>query len=554
MNIYQKIVTKIIGTKLGWTYLLKDDFSSDLAAGAVDGTLATDGVNVRTVNDAQSKISISGGNLSFSGGNSTLSITPAIVYPALTAAAGLVLVWKINIASGRADTIGWSVATSVQNPQSAGTNGVFMRFIVGSIYATNNGNVHRIVGTYTTGTEYTVYIAQRSSGAQYFISGGAFVYPTLLFVIDSSGGVSMYPQLRNYDGVLSSEAVRVANGFLAVPLVSDGFSVNGTSDGLGHAETSGIGSGGSGVSWSNVGGGWSVSGGKAINTPSLGSELIANGNMETGSPPSNWSALNASISAGTGRSGTGQSLVTTNSTPGSFGHTYQVISIANGKWAMLSAWGRRITTEAQVRVWLSGFGGLLYSIPAYTSPSWTSQFITFRAGATTQIAHTNFATGSGLQSEIDDVSLVELTLSSLLSLHPSSTPDVFAGIDITVVAGTQVGLALNWDSSSNPQNGVIAYHDGTNCKLEKCVAGVWTTVVSAAATYSANARIVVSKIGTAYRLYYNNALVGSGTISDAGIINNTLHGLFSTNSSNTLDNYTCYASGSNGEYSILNSI
>lgn len=161
---------------------------------------------------------------------------------------------------------------------------------------------------------------------------------------------------------------------------------------------------------------------------------------------------------------------------------------------------------------------------------------------------------SSATANVDNLTAKEMSLSDLISVHASTTPDVFVGIDITVVSGTQAGLALNWDSSSSPSNGVIAYHDGANCKLEKCVAGVWTTIVSAAATYSANARLVVSKIGTAYRLYYNNALVGSGTISDAGIVSNTLHGLFSTYEGNTLDNYTCYASGTSGEYNILGSI
>ena len=48
------------------------------------------------------------------------------------------------------------------------------------------------------------------------------------------------------------------------------------------------------------------------------------------------------------------------------------------------------------------------------------------------------------------------------------------------------------------------------------------------------------------------------TIADAGIVNNTLHGLFSTYEGNTVDNWTVYASGSSGEYAtafdiVLNS-
>jgi len=81
--------------------------------------------------------------------------------------------------------------------------------------------------------------------------------------------------------------------------------------------------------------------------------------------------------------------------------------------------------------------------------------------------------------------------------------------------------------------------------LEKNVAGTYTTVQSTAVTYSAGATLRVIKDGTKYRVYYNNALVGTEqTISDAGIISNTKHGLFSTYSGNTFDNFTLWPRGS----------
>lgn len=80
------------------------------------------------------------------------------------------------------------------------------------------------------------------------------------------------------------------------------------------------------------------------------------------------------------------------------------------------------------------------------------------------------------------------------------------------------------------------------------MAGTYTSVVSAAATYSAGAEIRVIKDGTAYRLYYNNALVGTGTIADAGIISQTLHGIFSTYSGNTIDYVNIYSRGTDGIY------
>ena len=68
-------------------------------------------------------------------------------------------------------------------------------------------------------------------------------------------------------------------------------------------------------------------------------------------------------------------------------------------------------------------------------------------------------------------------------------------------------------------------------------------------TYVAGATLRVIKDATKYRVYYNNALVGSEqTISDAGIIDNTIHGLFSTYSGNSFDNFTLWARGTGAEY------
>ena len=142
-------------------------------------------------------------------------------------------------------------------------------------------------------------------------------------------------------------------------------------------------------------------------------------------------------------------------------------------------------------------------------------------------------------------------LSQQMSVAQMSTADVFASAALTRADGA-VGLALSMDSSSNPANGVLVYLDGTNCKIDKIVGGSTSNVRTTAVTYSAGARLVVRKTGTEYRVYYNDALVGAAnTISDAGIANNTLHGLFSTNASNTLDDFVCYATGTGGEYAEL---
>ena len=113
-------------------------------------------------------------------------------------------------------------------------------------------------------------------------------------------------------------------------------------------------------------------------------------------------------------------------------------------------------------------------------------------------------------------------------------------------------MVLNLDDAATPANFLVAYHDGTNATLLKCVAGTYTSVITAVAAYAANKTMRVVKDGTSVSLFYNGAKVGTTqTVSDAGIISNTLHGLFSTYASNILDNFSVFPRGNGSEYSKL---
>jgi hypothetical protein len=63
-------------------------------------------------------------------------------------------------------------------------------------------------------------------------------------------------------------------------------------------------------------------------------------------------------------------------------------------------------------------------------------------------------------------------------------------------------------------------------------------------------RVVAS--GSAFRVYYNNAAVGTEqTISDAALQSGTAHGLYTTDTGNTFDDFTVYARGTDGEYDTI---
>ncbi|MEM5787466.1 MAG: hypothetical protein AAGU11_09125, partial [Syntrophobacteraceae bacterium] len=303
---------------------------------------------------------------------------------------------------------------------------------------------------------------------------------------------------------------------------------------------------------------------KAIVTPTLGAEVIVNGDMEL---DSDWlsfgtPAINERSSEQT-RGGTfSRKFTADGAAEGISSNTFPVVA---GVWfrANASVYGNG-TNKSLVKVAIPGgtdrFSPLSVNAVGYTFPaSWTDEKWTFRTDASPAAAVVYALSGTGQTAGtwyIDDVQLKTLSLSTLFSSVSASTANVVVSVDLARVVGTQVGLVLNLDDAANPANFIIAYLDGAgNAKLEKCIAGVYTSLISAAVTYVADAKLVVIKDGSSYDLYYNNAKVGTtATVSDAGIVSNVLHGLFSTYEGNTFDNFVVRARGTEGQYSVLDEI
>jgi hypothetical protein len=162
------------------------------------------------------------------------------------------------------------------------------------------------------------------------------------------------------------------------------------------------------------------------------------------------------------------------------------------------------------------------------------------AGATWTQAIGTWATSGGA------VAAATLDSDVAVATVTASSADVLVGADLTHAAG-EVGGVLRYTDASNH---LRFYHDGTNAVLEQILADNTTSPISAATTYSAGAKMFVRCIGTAARLFYNNALVGSGSVNAA--LTSAKAGLYSTNTGNTIDNFVVYAAGTSGEYGFLN--
>lgn len=513
-------------------YLLLDRFITDRAAGAVDGTAPEPGPGgARVVTDTNSKLSIVNGVLSFATGGAGAG-NPGLWYATTPGRVlGKTILCDVNVAAAGIE-IGFDTdqASNIQNA---------IIFTGGGNLSFRNVSLTAATGVYSTGVDYKVAIVQRVSGIGIYIKGGAFANWSLLMIGDSQMSANVFPGLSvtTTTAVLVADNLRIPDRlFIFAPLASDSFNRAdgplGSTDGAGHAEANG----GGGLAW--AGDTWSISGNAAINTPTLGADVIVNGDFDT---DTDWTkGAGWTISGGTGVATTvaGTDLSQT------------VAPLTVGVWYRVTYDITR--TGGSVRLVAGGNQGPLFS----ANESGITE--TFRAGSTS-IAFRGISSFSGT---VDNVTSKSCTLSELFSSIVLSTPEVLAEVAITHNQNymRQTGMVLCLDSAASG-NFILVYMNsistGGNIIIDKCVAGTYTNLQTTPITYSAGAvlRVITYLSGGALkvRVYYNNALVGSEqSISDAGIISNVRFGKFSTYEGNRLDNFVVWARGANGEYSQLN--
>ena len=386
------------------TWLLRDEFSDTRAAGAVDGTMPTPGPGDRVVvADTGPFISVSNDALNMAAagafGNAIIRLKSVTRIPGVFAVFGI-------IQNGTSSfELGFSESATASRPVRH-----CLEIAATTLKAwTGGGNNNYAAATVTANSLEIIVLVLRSSGYVGLakIDNDKF----LLYWIDTAqNSGTMHLIASNNGATVAIPFARIsADVWLPTPLVSDGFGSSfGTTDGLGHAETSGIGSGGGNVTWTQQVGTWTVSSAKAA------ADTLSGG-----------------------------------------------IAVAT---------------------------------------------------------------------------------------VPLSTADVFAKVKVTRSAGAG-GMVLRWTDSSNH---LYTEHDGTNAYLKQVLSGSTTTLITAAATYSAGAEIVADLNGVNGRLYWNSALVGSTGSINSGLTA-TLHGLRSTDTGGIqLDDFVVYAKGTGGEYNLLN--
>jgi hypothetical protein len=267
----------------GKTYDFRDEFKTALAAASVNATSCEPGPGTRTVTDSEGKLSIANGKLTFAGGKAS----PAYGDPgywrtgAITRNAGTILALSLYINTAGTFQFGLDSGRSASAPYGFQLSANNIRFLDNY---NDNATIHQAIASNTL---HKIVIVVRSSGLFYFISvnGSRF---KLLYSNTLSNSSSFYLSLNNYSLAGTVDFIRIPRTkWLPTPLLSDSFAAadatsnnNRTSDGLGHLETTGLGSGGSGVVWSGASG--AIQSNRLVITPTLGSEL-SSGSTSVGS-------------------------------------------------------------------------------------------------------------------------------------------------------------------------------------------------------------------------------------------------------------------------------
>ncbi len=578
------------------SYLVRDEFSSALTAGSVNGTLSVPGPGARVVTDTNSKISLANGSVSFA--------TAAAVSDGLWSSVLLARVAGRFVRSRitRPDT-------TCQPQLGLDTNQAgnpICGFMLASddLYAVFN-NVTLNVGLVAAAT-YDLALVMRPNGLFYFIKGDTYTKWTLVWM-SLLLNEARYPGLvaRTATSPFTAEFLYTSRRLVQVkPRVYDLFSSGHLYDDFSRADGA-PGTALSGQVYALVPAGQnpavveaSISSNKLVAADSGQSTTAAYTGIDLGAgvKPFRMSARIV-FSAGTA---SGSAVLVSNAqglgfvtqiTSGSihivFTSTYCNITIWKPAYTVLHTYYnptpcvRDGATQYDIGWRLSG-DTLTIEAPDGTEYSYTSEWFQKLLGRYCTFEH-YWSTGqcqpSILKAQVEadtsdslsydgwtidrkswtdragvwgrsagQAKAVALVGGIAVSTVPCSTADVLVECQVTHSSGN-AGLVARYADASNY---IYAIHNGTNVQLIKVVAGTPTTLIDTAATYSASARLVLVLSGTKARVFYNEAVVGTEqTIDDAALQAAGDHGLYTSNLANTFDAFSVWPRGSAGEYEGL---
>lgn len=263
---------------------------------------------------------------------------------------------------------------------------------------------------------------------------------------------------------------------------------------------------------------WALDGnGRAYNTPTLGAEIVVNGGFD--------SATGWTLGTGWSVSGGVATLAA-----GAVAQIHQTLLTA-GIWYQ-GQWTLTVTAFTF---------GLLFGASGSRGPTRSSSgtYVETKVATGNQLGVRGLSTSSA--GSTDDVSYKPIVTSTLFRTCDHVGPTAVAAKIRSLAGGSQAGVVMYLDSVDNPQNYLVGYLDGQDVvRLDKFVGGTRSSLASGSAVPTTDGQIEVRRLtGNQFQLWYNGAQMGvTATVNDAGVINNTRHGLFSTRANNTFSEFS----------------
>ena len=530
----------MMGGNFDEAYLLRDDFTDTLPAGSVNGTLAVPGPGNRVVVDTGFNVSTLLGRIKcvayVQNGNPFLTYTPTI-----TRAAGRLAVFSAfdEWGAGRFSAGFWDLANPLVPTNALGAWVDFAGLIGCASNGANDfsGNLVSIIGSADT----PLAVGLRASGAFYWHKTGGNWHLDFISSVGSTATLYVGWGMR-LSSLASLNYIRVpVTLWLPAPLASDSFNradgAIGMTDGAGHAEANG----GTNLPWT---GGAIAGNALAISPSTVGGDLIVNGTFTgwTADNPDGWSYSTEDANTKVTQNPAGKCEIISNI--GTYFFIAQAGLLDPTKWYTGTIDVDTVAAGSLTSTYLPSMVAILSTTGSgkpYSGRAVGSAFDIKRVGIT--------------DVTIDNVSVYKLSTSSLFSSLIVSTVNILIDCEVSVRnAGTQCGLVARLDSDATPANFIIAYFygDGT-VKVDECVAGVYTQLLSAVQAFTASDHLVLDLNGTAWRLYHRTAagvttLLGNGATN---VVTGNLAGGFSTYAANRINSFVVWAKGVENQYSIL---
>lgn len=331
-----------------------------------------------------------------------------------------------------------------------------------------------------------------------------------------------------------------------VPVIAGGINYQPFSDAFGT-------DGALGSDW--TGSTWTVASGAVTNTPTLGAELASN--VEFTTDTTGWTAaVGATL---TRRDYTAAPDIDPTGGTDEYGMEVasggditsaanQNVGVTTGNFYRLGARAYSPSGNTQANA-AAIAGAQIYQFSGYyrtaSEDSWQTLVAAGRSTGATLVAGLRCAsTTAGDLAHYDAVSVKQITAAEVFATVGNCSPNIDISVEVTRPSTTRAagGLVLCMDSAVAPLNYILVYLNSnvTNAvTIDKCLNGTFSNVANISITYSAGAALRVVKSGTSVSVYYNGAQIGTTqTVSDVTIINNTRHGMFSTDPTVSLDDFS----------------